>query len=115
LYFSEKYLPASIAGAIILTGYWYMVRKYIDRKTKRIVYQGAVKHRFSNMIALFVFFIYLFMLICIAFLSREPGSRDAVRVELLYIFSKDIWARIYAIENIVLFIPFGFLFPRIIP
>lgn len=111
--FVEKYMAPSTVGAVILSAFFYLVRKYIDSKAKRMVWKGAVKHKLSSMIALFVFFIYLFMLMYIAFLSRQPGSRDALRLQLLCIFSKDIWARTYAIENIVLFIPFGFMLPLI--
>ena len=54
---------------------------------------------------------YFFMVISITFLSREPGSRNGTDLLLFSTFSRNPYGNRYPIENILLFIPFGWLLP----
>jgi glycopeptide antibiotics resistance protein len=51
------------------------------------------------------------MVICLTLLSRDPGSRFEVRLETFRIFSSFDMDRTYAIENIIMFVPLGFMLP----
>ena len=108
---SVKYLPVSIVTGFILIALLYGIEKSFNGIAKRMDRHSTMKDELNRMIVLFAFIIYLFMVIGIVFLSREPGSRDAIRLQLFCIFSENIWAKTFAIENIIMFIPFGFMLP----
>ena len=55
--------------------------------------------------------VYVYVLVNIAFFSREPGSRTGVNMQLFGTWGDTPQARGYVIENIILFLPFGILFP----
>lgn len=55
--------------------------------------------------------VYMYVLLNIAFFSREPGSRTGVNMQLFGTWGDTPEARGYVIENIILFLPFGILFP----
>lgn len=52
---------------------------------------------------------YIFLMLQIAFFSREPGSRVKVSLRLFETWTQDPQGRAYVIENILLFIPFAIL------
>lgn len=55
------------------------------------------------------YFMYLAILLVITFLSRESGSIDRVDLELFSTWGINDRNNAYLIENILLFIPYGFL------
>lgn len=55
--------------------------------------------------------IYGEVLVKTAFLSREPGSRSGIDLDLLSTWGNTAIAHAYFIENILMFIPFGVLMP----
>ena len=55
----------------------------------------------------FVAAFYVFMVVVITFFSRMEGSTDVVRMHLFSTFGTDLQSKIFVIENIVMFIPFG--------
>jgi glycopeptide antibiotics resistance protein len=57
------------------------------------------------------FYIYIFLVAGITFLSRSPGSRTEVNLKVFGTISNSMYSNRYVIENILLFIPFGVLFP----
>ncbi len=59
----------------------------------------------------FLFTVYIAALLQLAFFSREPGTRTGLDLELFATWGQTARARSYFIENILMFIPFGFLFP----
>lgn len=61
----------------------------------------------------FLFLTYLTAAAYITFYSREPGSRDGVDLELFGTWGASAVSRAYVIENVLLFIPFGFLLPAV--
>lgn len=57
------------------------------------------------------FFMYLVIILCITFLSRESGSRDGIDLDLFSTWGNNPRNHAYVIENVLLFIPFGFVCP----
>lgn len=55
------------------------------------------------------YFMYLTILIVITFLSRESGSTNGVDLELFSTWGINDRNNAYVIENILLFVPYGFL------
>lgn len=56
--------------------------------------------------------VYLVVLLQTAFFSREPGSRvGEIDWRILPDWQTNIWVRTYALENIIMFVPFGILIP----
>lgn len=85
----------------------------INCLSSKVKWNEVIRRNRNHYILLFIFCIYCFITISITFISREPGSRDSVDLMLFSTFSKDIYNNVYPIENILLFIPMGFLLPLI--
>lgn len=62
-----------------------------------------------------LFIIYFFVLCNIVYFSREPGSRMGVDMRLFSTWGTTNQEHAYVIENVILFIPFGILFPACLP
>ena len=58
--------------------------------------------------------IYIEVLIQMAFLSREPGSRKGIDFSLFETWGQTPVAHAYFIENIIMLIPFGILAPIVL-
>lgn len=54
---------------------------------------------------------YLIVLVQVALLSREPGSRTTTDLIPFSTFGTTIQSRAYEIENIIIFLPMGILLP----
>ena len=54
---------------------------------------------------------YGIMVLEIAFFSREPGSRDTVDFQLFHTWGRTEQEHAWVIENVMMFLPFGFLIP----
>lgn len=103
------YLPWGIlAGALFLA---------VD-KTRRRRYgqwtrpQLAAKRR---RLVLFLCIVYSIVILNLTFFSREPGSRIGVTIEIFRTWGDTASSHAFFIENILLFIPFGILFPPAFP
>lgn len=62
-----------------------------------------------------LFVIYLWMLVMIVFFCREPGSRIGTDLRFMGTWGTTMQDHAWVIENIFLFLPFGFLFPVWLP
>ena len=62
-----------------------------------------------------LFVIYLWMLVVIVFFCREPGSRMGTDFRFMGTWGTTMQDHAWVIENIFLFLPFGFLFPVWLP
>lgn len=60
---------------------------------------------------MYLFYVYLVIVFALTILSRESGSRGDVSLKLFDTFTGDIMGDKNPIENILLFIPLGFLMP----
>lgn len=73
------------------------------------------KLKISQLILISFFVIYILVLLQTAFFSREMGSRPReIDWKILPNWREDTWRCIYAIENIIMFFPFGFLLPMVV-
>ena len=114
-----KYLPSAVYLALIciamyifvcLLRYLFTMREVsqADERRKKIV--GKIWH----MLFCGTFVAYMYTLIMIVYYSREPGSRTGVADMVLWsTWGMTLQMHAYFIENIVLFIPFGLLFPLV--
>lgn len=114
-----KYLPSAVYLALIciamyifvcLLRYLFTMREVsqADERRKKIV--GKIWH----MLFCGTFVAYMYTLIMIVYYSREPGSRTGIADMVLWsTWGMTLQMHAYFIENIVLFIPFGFLFPLV--
>lgn len=75
----------------------------------KIYKKGKGRIRFSCIL----FIIYIEILMQTAFFSREPGSRQQIDLNLFGTWGQTAIAHAYFIENIIMFIPFGFLAPMV--
>lgn len=57
---------------------------------------------------------YLTVMLDFAFFSREPGSRTAIDLMPFSTWGTTAESRAYVIENILMFIPMGWLLPKVI-
>lgn len=96
-----RYLPYGLIVGIfaaLLLGTWN------DRKRRK------GKRTFS-VAAVTCFLMYAAIILCITFLSRESGSGQKVDLQLFSTWGINDRNNAYVIENILLFIPFGFISP----
>ena len=64
-----------------------------------------------NSIVWFLLGVYLAVMFVTVFLSREPGSRQGIDMTLFGTWGETPQAHAFVIENILLFVPFGILYP----
>lgn len=102
------YLPAGMAcGGLFLAGYLLVERGRKDQPGRRST--GKEKG------LVFLCAAYAAVVLIQAFFSREPGSRTGVDLELFATWGSSLEAHAYVIENIIMLIPFGILFPGLFP
>lgn len=101
-----KYLPYGIIAGVIIRIIIEFTEKFIYPK-----YGSDKKIYRKNFI--FSWTVYLIVIVMLTFFSREPGSRTDVDMRLFGTWGTSAQAHAYVIENILLFIPFGIMFPMI--
>ena len=104
----ETYLPLSLGIAFPVTILISVLQEVLHLNRSR-----TAGRKLTRAIVLFLFLLYLTMVLFLVYLSRDDGSRGVVKEFTLGILNKDIYMRSYAYENILLFIPFGFLLPAL--
>uniref|UniRef100_UPI0040579166 VanZ family protein n=1 Tax=Acetatifactor sp. TaxID=1872090 RepID=UPI0040579166 len=100
-----RYLPYGLITGIIVA---IILSAINDRRIKK------GKHPFS-VVAITGFFMYIVVMLFITFWSREDGSIVGYDLELFSTWGINTRNNAYVIENILLFIPFGFLCAWVIP
>ncbi len=104
---SRPWLPlAAITGLYVV----YAIC-ILDSISQRISAMRAFHKNRKKFIILYLFYVYLFIVIALTILSRETGSRGGFNLKLFGTFTGDIYGDKNPIENILLFIPLGFLMP----
>lgn len=102
-----QYVPYSItAGVIAITAVFVSLLIITEEKAKILwdVYKAKIT-------LLFLAFVYLFGVVAVTFLCREPGTREGMDLRLFSTFSRQWTENAFPIENIILFIPLGLLLP----
>ena len=97
----SSFLPHGVVAGIIIV---LLLSAINDRRVRR------QKKPFSLLSAT-ALLMYMFIMLCITFLSRESGSSNGIDMELFSTWSINTRNKALVIENILLFIPYGFLFP----
>lgn len=93
------YLPYGLALGIPLSAALVLIAFFVNRKQKR-----------QNFVPLIAFGLYLAILLVITFLSRESGSSPGVMdLQLFSTWGINTRNNAYVVENVLLFIPYGFL------
>lgn len=100
IYSTSAYLGPGLCGSILLTMVIVILR-YFRKKSYSLAYT----------LKCMVFILYLVMIIQIALLSREPGSRTTTDFVPFSMWGTSAQSRAYEYENIIMFLPMGFLLP----
>ncbi len=98
-----KYLPLGIFISCIFLFLWNIYNK--ER------YCGKNPSKQNRKWILFLCITYITVLLQLAIFSREPGSRIGVDLGLFATWGNSTMSQAYFIENIIMFLPFGILFP----
>lgn len=98
------YLPYGMAGGFLFLLFLRFVPRSILSEKEKCMDTKKIS-------ALFFLTVYLIVLLILTFFSREPGSRNRVDLELFGTWNSSLNARAFFLENILLFIPMGFLLP----
>lgn len=101
-----RYLPYGIITGIIIAVILDLAEKFICRE------RGPGKKIYRKKL-IFSWAVYLSVIIILTFFSREPGSRTDVNMRLFGTWGISAQSHAYVIENVLLFIPFGMMFPMI--
>lgn len=100
---SFKYLHLSIIIALFLVVLYIIFSKFIKNRSIGI----------KMIVPMFILAVYLISLFQIVYFSREPGSRDGIDLHLFGSIKGTARNDSYVVENILLFIPLGFLVPLV--
>ncbi|MCR5755499.1 MAG: VanZ family protein [Acetatifactor sp.] len=93
------YLPYGVAGGVLAFVVLSLLNSLRCKKGKRLFSVPAGT----------LFFMYIVIMLFITFLSRESGSRVGVDMELFSTWGINKRNNAYVLENIMLFVPYGFL------
>ncbi len=104
--FQRYMIYAITAGIIAITVVFVLLFFASEEKIAKVWERYRPK-----LVLFFIVIVYLFGVVAVTILSREPGSREGVDLELFSTFSLSWIENVYPIENIILFIPLGFLLP----
>ena len=96
-----QYLPYGIVVGIVVM----LLLKVINKKRVR---SGRTPFCVVSTTALMT---YIFIILCITFLSRENGSRIGVDMEIFATWGINARNNAYVVENVLLFVPYGILVP----
>lgn len=98
------YLPWAVAMGIPAAALLMRAQRRLRGEREPVLKSSAV-----------MFCIYLALIILITLLSRESGSRKGADLELFSSWGINARNNAYVVENVLLFIPFGFLSCLAIP
>lgn len=114
-----QYLPSAVylalACIVIYVFLWLMHYLFhIRGVSKKDGRRRKIMSNIVHMLCCGAFAAYMYMLVMIVYYSREPGSRSGViDMELWSTWGSTMQTHAYFIENIILFVPFGILFPMV--
>lgn len=97
--YAMRYLPFGIVAGVLI---WVVLHWLSRRRCEK----GKTPVRVW---ALTCFFAYAVIVLCITFFSRENGSRQGIDLELWSTWGINARNNAFVIENVLLFVPYGFL------
>lgn len=105
----KQYIPwAMMLGVIILIFYYFF-----KKNRKSLSGTEFLRYYWKKVILQYLFCVYSVLVVFITYLSRETGSRGSLDMKALNTISWSLQCNIFALENILLFIPLGILLPLI--
>lgn len=102
------YLPIGILCGISVVVVYVICILCLERKNRK---KNRLRVHVRNSIVWFLLGIYLAVMFVTVFLSREPGSRQGIDMTLFGTWGETPQAHAFVIENVLLFVPFGILYP----
>lgn len=81
---------------------------------QRITARGR-KVDWRQIVIWFCCVVYVYVALNMAFFTRESGSRTKIDLHLLGTWKEELSRNRFMVENIIMFLPFGILFPCVIP
>lgn len=99
------YLPYALTAGLIVA---IILSAINDRRVRK-------KKAPFSVLAITCFMMYTVVMLFITFLSREDGSRKGIDLELFSTWGINARNNAFVIENILLFIPYGFLCAWVFP
>ncbi len=103
----SQYTPYAIVTGFLGFTVVFITIRLITPK----IFQAIIRSQKMKIALIYLFYVYCFGVLSVTILSREPGSRDAFDLRLFSTFSIKITDNIYPVENIILFLPLGFILP----
>ncbi len=100
-----RYLPGAVFAGVPLAVLLYWLKNRLGRK----------EGKEGSFFTVAVFCVYVSAMVIITFLSRESGSRKGVDLELFSTWGINCRNNAYVVENVLLFIPYGYLLCRTFP
>lgn len=97
-----RFLPGGVVmGAIVSVTFFWVANKVQRRRGKKRIAKGPAV----------LFWTYFSVMLIITFLSRESGTGQGMDLELFSTWGINERNNAYVVENVLLFIPYGFLSP----
>ena len=106
-----SYIPLGFLTGIIFAGCSVLLDLICGKYIKK---QGSTGRMWLRALCSFFLGVYLVVLAEQAFFSRPPGSRTGVSMTLLETWRGGAQSKAYVIENLLMFVPLGFLLPACI-
>lgn len=103
------YIPYAASTGIVFVLLTSFIKNFYSGERK----VNILKHYDKNQFLIYLFYIYIYIALCVTIFSRAAGSRIGVNIHFFGTFSHVMSQNIYPVENILLFIPFGLLLPLV--
>ncbi len=94
-----QYLPYGVFAGLVAAVFVHVLNLFRLKKGKKPV----------PLLAFTCLMVYVAIIFCITFWSRESGSRNKIDLELFSTWGINKRNNAYVIENVLLFIPYGFI------
>ena len=105
------YMMVYIIASILI---WLMHCIFRMKKASKDERRKKIMSNIWHMLCCGAFVAYMYMLVMIVYYSRESGSRiGAIDAQLWSTWGITLQEHAYFMENVILFIPFGLLFPLV--
>jgi glycopeptide antibiotics resistance protein len=94
-----QFLPYGLLAGLLLVVLLILVNRFREKKGKKPIHVFSYAAVVTSM----------GIILCITFFSREPGSRKGIDLELFSTWGINVRNDAFVVENVLLFIPYGFL------
>lgn len=98
-------IPYGLLWGIVLLPVIFLCEKLIHRNQKP---------DWKRLVVWFCCIVYVYVMLNTAFFNREPGSRMKIDLQLFGTWTDELSRNRFMFENIIMFLPFGILFPCVI-